>query len=169
MRYDVNKFIRQNILGFSSRSPHIGERIICRRNNWMLTCNGFALTNGLSGIIEDIHRRPMKGGGLAIDFRPDIFKDFGFDDVFMDLIIDFKHLTNESYEDTDSKFNKLEKFEYAYAITVHLSQGSEYPRVLFLDQGFPDPRLTKRARYTAITRASEAITIVHKPQNIIGL
>ena len=53
-----------------------------------------------------------------------------------------------------------EKFEYAYAIAVHLSQGSEYDRVLYFDSFFHDKELTKKARYTAVTRAKKDLTYV---------
>ena len=53
-----------------------------------------------------------------------------------------------------------EKFEYGYAITVYKSQGSEFPRVLYFDSKFRTAELTKRSRYTAITRAREELTIV---------
>jgi exodeoxyribonuclease-5 len=171
MRNNVNQFIRYELLGFHTPEPRLGERVICRKNNWALSCGGFALTNGLSGIITEIHRKPMKGRKLTINFHPDIFDEIEelCNVDFECLDIDYNHLISNNSDDTNILFNKLERFEYAYAITVHLSQGSEYPNVLFLDQGFPDPSLSKKARYTAITRASKSITIVCNPNYYLNM
>ena len=55
----------------------------------------------------------------------------------------------------------IEKFEYAYAITVFSSQGSQWPSVLYLHEDFMfDPEDKKKLMYTAITRASDTIGIV---------
>ena len=57
-------------------------------------------------------------------------------------------------------FEMLEELELAYAITVHKSQGSEYPAVIIpLLQG---PRLlyNRNLLYTAVTRAKKCLTIV---------
>ena len=57
-------------------------------------------------------------------------------------------------------FEMTEELELAYAITVHKSQGSEYPAVIIpLLQG---PRLlyTRNLLYTAVTRAKKCLTIV---------
>ena len=54
------------------------------------------------------------------------------------------------------------KFEYANAITVHSSQGSQYDRILYIDDGFTGSRDTlKKLKYTAISRAAKRIDIVN--------
>ena len=54
----------------------------------------------------------------------------------------------------------LDELELAYAITVHKSQGSEYPAVLI--PLLPGPRLlyNRNLLYTAVTRAKKCLTIV---------
>jgi exodeoxyribonuclease-5 len=53
------------------------------------------------------------------------------------------------------------KFDYAYALTVHSAQGSQYNRVLYIDDGFSgDREIKKKLKYTAITRAIDSIDIV---------
>jgi ATP-dependent exoDNAse (exonuclease V) alpha subunit len=53
-------------------------------------------------------------------------------------------------------------FTYGYALTAHKAQGSEWKNVLVIDQGWVFRSLGIRWRwlYTAITRASEQVTIV---------
>ena len=57
-------------------------------------------------------------------------------------------------------FEMAEELELAYAITVHKSQGSEYPAVIL--PLLPGPRLlyTRNLLYTAVTRAKKCLTIV---------
>lgn len=57
-------------------------------------------------------------------------------------------------------FSQLDELELAYAITVHKSQGSEYPAVILpLSDGMPR-LLTRNLFYTAVTRAKEMVILV---------
>ena len=86
------------------------------------------------------------------------------DSEFEDLLVDSKYIISDYNVRKNYGLTKYEKFEYAYCISTHISQGSEYPRVLFLDENFHDQEMTKKLRYTAITRAKESITIVRSPR-----
>ena len=157
MRASVNDFIRQELKGYRDSNPRIGDKVICRQNNWDLEVDGYYLTNGTSGIITDINRSKLANGYYLMDFHPDYFPD-GVD--FECLKVDAKYLRSNYKDQQNVPRLANEKFEYSYGITVHLSQGSEYDRVLFLDSWFHDAILTKKARYTAITRAKEYVDIV---------
>lgn len=54
----------------------------------------------------------------------------------------------------------LEELEHAYAITVHKSQGSEYPIVIIPAYNAPHMLLTRNMLYTAVTRAERMVIIV---------
>ena len=54
----------------------------------------------------------------------------------------------------------LEELELAYAITIHKSQGSEYPAVLIPLLTGPRQLFHRNLLYTAITRAKKCVTIV---------
>ena len=54
----------------------------------------------------------------------------------------------------------LEELELAYAITIHKSQGSEYPAVIIPLLNAPRPLLNRNLLYTAGTRARKCVTIV---------
>ena len=157
LRANLNQFCRQKLLGYNTRDPRIYDKVICRQNNWSVEKNGFYLTNGTSGLITDIDRSKLGSGYYIMNFQPDYLPS---GEEFRNLHVDSKYLKSDYEEQKNSHRLSNEKFEYAYAITVHLSQGSEYERVLFVDSYFHDPELTKKARYTAITRATERITIV---------
>ena len=59
-------------------------------------------------------------------------------------------------------FGLLEDIEPAYAITVHKSQGSEYPTVIIPAFSAPPMLLTRNLLYTAVTRAQTRVIIVGK-------
>ena len=61
-------------------------------------------------------------------------------------------------------FRQLEELELAYAITIHKSQGSEYPAVVI--PIYPGPRIlmTRNVIYTAVTRAKACVCLVGIPE-----
>ena len=91
------------------------------------------------------------------------------DNQFHNLRIDWKLITtHEPFLNRDNfsmmpwHIKKgLEQFDYGYVITCHKSQGSEYPKVLVIEEML---KATDHARwlYTSVTRASEKLTLVLK-------
>ena len=65
---------------------------------------------------------------------------------------------DERYVNYDNKM--LDELELAYAITVHKSQGSEFPVVILPVSWFPPMLATRNLLYTAITRGKKAVVIV---------
>ena len=63
-------------------------------------------------------------------------------------------------------FKLLDELELAYAITIHKSQGSEYPAVVMpMFQG-PRMLMNRNLLYTAVTRAKSCVTIVGSPRMV---
>ena len=60
----------------------------------------------------------------------------------------------------------LEELELAYAITIHKSQGSEYPAVIIPLLNAPKPLLNRNLLYTAVTRARKCVTIVGSENSV---
>ena len=60
----------------------------------------------------------------------------------------------------------LEELELAYAITIHKSQGSEYPSVIIPLLNAPRPLLNRNLLYTAVTRARKCVTIVGSENSV---
>lgn len=57
-------------------------------------------------------------------------------------------------------FIQLDELEHAYAITIHKSQGSEYPFVIIPAYRYSPKLLTRNLLYTAVTRAQRMVIIV---------
>lgn len=60
-------------------------------------------------------------------------------------------------------FKQLEELELAYAITIHKSQGSEYPAVIIPVHSGPRMLMTRNLLYTAVTRARTCVCLVGLP------
>lgn len=154
-RDDINYHIRHNVLGIQSDLPVMGDKLICRQNNWDRSIEGnIYLTNGMIGHVTDVNRSLASHRYMSINFQPEIS-----DEEFFNLMIDSAYIRKSYDERKEHGFSSYEKFEYGYAVTCHAMQGSSAPRVLYYDQWFHDAELTKKIRYTAITRAEESIDI----------
>jgi len=66
-------------------------------------------------------------------------------------------------------FKELDELELAYAVTIHKSQGSEYPAVILPLLSGPKMLMTRNLLYTAITRARRCVTIVGSAQTFTDM
>ena len=57
-------------------------------------------------------------------------------------------------------FTMMDEVEHGYAITVHKSQGSEYPVVIIPIYSYSSRLLTRNLLYTAVTRAQKMVILV---------
>ena len=160
--------------------PVDGDKIICLRNYWDdSSLNGDALINGTIGILQNSFQTWRE---IPRFVQSDIKK---FDVLVGDLVVPE---TNDVYPMTEmdrqmiitgekccdwrlsyrlgklrQKYGEIvpKEFTYAYAITTHKSQGSEWPKVVVLEEKFPFDK-TEHARwlYTACTRSSEKLVLV---------
>lgn len=177
-RITFNNQMRE-ILGYKGL-PQDGERMICLRNYWddLSESGSSSLVNGTTGKI----RNPFETFRMAPNYvkmrnhKIDIIQgDFIADDgnVFPKVEMDKKMaMTGEFSLDWRESYalGKLapklgnivpREFTFGYAITCHKSQGSEWDKVLVIEEKFPFDK-TEHARwlYTACTRASEKLVLV---------
>lgn len=66
-------------------------------------------------------------------------------------------------------FSQLDEIELAYAITIHKSQGSEYPAVLLPLLSGPKMLMNRNLLYTAVTRARKCVTILGSQEMLDGM
>lgn len=160
LRYEINTLFREHLLDdINPAKLNVGEKIICRKNNWNKSLNdSIYLTNGLSGFVDYVDYAKFDGKKLKLDFRPEFTKK-----SFKNLTIDYEALfADPKVERDENPFDfTMDKFEFANAITTHLSQGSQWDDVLFLKEkmSFMTKETYKKLLYTAVTRAKQRITI----------
>lgn len=159
-RDTLNNHVRNDIFKLNQRLPAYGEKIICRKNNWNIEVNGISLANGLIGSVIneisplDIDRKKKQ---FKVDFKPDMFNG-----VFRDLDCDYEYFIADSNARKflkNNPYSKASKFEYAYAITTHLSQGAQYPSGIYFKEYFRKD-IQSNLDYTGITRFSDFVIMV---------
>ena len=135
---DAKKTEKEN----GNRKFRVGDKVMQVKNNYQLeweiaTKYGLVIDNGLGVFNGDI--------GRVIDINLHTEK----------MKVEFEEKKIVEYP-----FELLEELELAYAITIHKSQGSEYPAVVIpLLQG-PRQLYHRNLIYTAVTRAKKCVTLV---------
>ncbi len=119
-----------------------GDKVMQVRNNYQLEWEivtkynipvekGIGVFNGDMGIIQEISEA---SSALTVEF--------------------------DEHRRVTYSFTGLEELELAYAVTVHKSQGSEYPAVVMPILSGPRMLLNRKLLYTAVTRAKNCVTIL---------
>ena len=119
-----------------------GDKVMQIKNNYQMEWekksrygityeSGTGIYNGDTGVIEEINTFAER------------------------IIVKFEDEKYVSYE-----FKQLDELELAYAITIHKSQGSEYPAVIIPMFTGPRMLMTKNLLYTAVTRAKKCVCMV---------
>ena len=174
-RTELNNYIRGQ-RGFNLNTPEIGDKIISLRNHWQtLSSSGsWALTNGAIGTITDFQvakkQLPFYISSDPVEYMMTNM-ELDDQDTFIDLPIDYQCLTSGTPSLSPKQMYLLGKnenapdppfeFAYAYAITTHKAQGSEWDKVLVFEEGFPfNKEEHKRWLYTAVTRAKEKLVLI---------
>lgn len=118
-----------------------GDKIICRTNSIITSDAGFTLTNGAQGVIKEIKHSELNGTLINCVMHTDELGDFTF--------------VGAAHPERIAPECRPPKIEHAYAITVHLSQGSEWDNVIYV----PSKYMDKARLYTAVTRAKQGVLI----------
>lgn len=177
-RVAINNQMRQ-MLNFGSE-PQDGDKVICLRNYWdCMSENEEPLVNGTIGILQDVFctKRYLPSYAQSVDGKNSIdilvgnfISDSGM--YFSQLEMDKKMVTTGEYSldwKTTFKLNKNPRthdippleFTYGYAITGHKSQGSEWDKVLVIEEKFPFDKIEHaRWLYTTVTRSSSKLVLV---------
>lgn len=175
-RVSLNNQMRE-LLGRTGE-PQDGDKVICLRNYWdNIAANEDPLVNGTIGYLQNSYSSfsqvPMYMGGQRFETTCGNFlSDSGA--LFTNLEMDKKMiLTGEKCCDWKLAYALgknmrtahlvPKEFTYGYAITGHKAQGSEWDKVLVIEEGFPFAR-EEHARwlYTCVTRAAEKLVLIKK-------
>ncbi len=128
-----------------------GDKVMQIRNNYQATWeivgkyniavdSGMGVFNGDMGVIKEIN------------------------EYSQDLIVEFDEKKRVRYP-----FADLDELELSYAITIHKSQGSEYPAVIMPLLGGPRMLLNRNLLYTAVTRAKNTVCILGSSQTVMTM
>lgn len=160
-----NNKIRK-LYGYSGKTPQYGERVICRSNNKDEIVDDINLANGLIGTVVNYPDvSGFDGKTFNMDFLPDILS------TPFNIKVSYKYFT-ASYQQREAikhdRYLEGEKFEFGYAITAHLSQGSQFDNVIVIDEPMMG-NINNRLSYVAITRAKKRLIYVKKKYKKKGI
>ena len=85
------------------------------------------------------------------------------DTGIIEEINDFAETITVNFDEgrmVEYSYKLLDELELAYAVTIHKSQGSEYPAVVIPLLSGPRMLMNRNLLYTAVTRAKKCVTIV---------
>lgn len=122
---------------FGSTVFRTGDRVMQVKNNYRLEYKkadghvGKGVFNGETGVISAVHEDSKK---LTVCYDGERWVEY--------------------------EYIQLDEIELAYAVTVHKSQGSEFPVVIIPMSWFPPALATRNLIYTAVTRGKEKVVIV---------
>lgn len=114
-----------------------GDRVMQIKNNYRLEykkqdgTSGKGVFNGETGIVAAVHSQEQK---LTVCYDGERWVEY--------------------------EYIHLDEIELAYAVTIHKSQGSEFPVVIIPMSWFPPALATRNLIYTAVTRGKEKVIIV---------
>ena len=154
----LNRYIREDIYHITDKEPVVGDKLICRKNDWdRCIDDNFFLINGMIGFVDDIDLEHIKKSYIKLDFKPDFLENY----LFTNVLLDRKYF-HMPYEKKLNYYSDYNLFELGYCITCHLAQGSQYNNVCIVLDSFvwSNKRYRKQWIYTAVTRAIDTITIL---------
>ncbi|MBQ6583388.1 MAG: ATP-dependent RecD-like DNA helicase, partial [Mogibacterium sp.] len=146
---------------YGGRTFREGDKVMQIRNNYMLEWKQYdgdtapEAGHAVPGVAVTGEFRSGRGvfnGDMGIIERID--NDYGRISVRFDDRI-------AVYESEE-----LPELELAYAITVHKSQGSEFPAVVMPMTWFPPMLMTRNLLYTGVTRARQLVVIVGSEERL---
>lgn len=148
-RVKVNKAVRYHL----GRKDvlEVGERIICLSNDRRL-----GVWNGMILTVEEVHPKRSDRVWVVGVVTEDGYKYREFP-VWMGS---FGRVNRMSFEETKT-LRGICIADYAYCVTVHKFQGSEAENILVVDEQCQKWQ-PKRWRYTALTRASDAVRVIKR-------
>ncbi len=151
--YHLNGLLQQHLNPEHESKPEkhtgstifrLGDRVMQIRNDYSLPwtlpddkggwTEGMGVYNGDLGVVMDID---LKAELLTVRF--------------------------DDNRTSEYRFDRLESLEHAYAITVHKSQGTEFPAVVIPLFGVPKALIRRNLLYTAVTRAKKLVVLVGSP------
>lgn len=128
-----------------------GDKVMQIRNNYQLEWEVISRY----GIPVD------KGMGI---FNGDMGRILEINETLSALVVEYDEQRRVTYP-----FSLLEELELCYAVTIHKSQGSEYPAVILPLLSGPKMLFNRNLLYTAITRAKSCVTILGSSETVRGM
>lgn len=165
----------------SAYLPLAGEKLICTLNDWEKPLDKeerFHLVNGIIGVAEEVQesiddlatmefRADFMQESVKVPFDTGIFERGRYRHGYGNRAVTLSNgmVVSEYNAEMLRRFKSVAdepicRFEFAYAVTCHKAQGSEFDFVIVFDESWAFEEERHRWLYTAITRAKEKLLII---------
>ncbi len=128
-----------------------GDKVMQIRNNYQATWE-----------VVGKYNIPVDSGSGVFNGDMGVIKEIN--EYSQDMVVEFDENRRVRYP-----FGDLDELELSYAITIHKSQGSEYPAVIMPILGGPRMLLNRNLLYTAVTRAKNTVCILGSSQTLMTM
>lgn len=128
-----------------------GDKVMQIKNNYQLEWE----------VINRYNMPVDKGTGV---FNGDTGVILSINDFAQTIVVEYEDQKRVEYH-----FSQLDELELAYAVTIHKSQGSEYPAVVMPLLGGPRQLMNRNLLYTGITRAKKCVTLLGSDDTIMEM
>lgn len=150
-RRTINQHIRSQVMGVESPLPVIGDRIVCLRND-----GDTGLLNGSQWDVNGVEQDPTDENKLILSIAA-----AGEKEAYTFQVTAHRQFFLGTEEEIPHyEMREAQSFDYAYALTCHKSQGSQWPSVCIINESDVFKQDRSRWLYTAVTRASEKVTVI---------
>lgn len=129
----------------------VGDKVMQVKNNYQIA---WEILGKYNIVVE-------QGTGI---FNGDMGRIVEISETQSQLVVEFDEAKRVTYP-----FSGLEELELAYAVTIHKSQGSEYPAVILPLLGGSRMLFNRNLLYTAVTRARNCVTILGRSDVVQGM
>lgn len=137
---------------FGDNKFRVGDKVMQIKNNYQIE---WEIKRGRYGIVVD-HGQGIFNGDMGTIREINEFANI--------LTIEF-----DEGRFVDYPFSNIEELELAYAVTIHKSQGSEYPAVILPLLTGPRMLFSRNLLYTAVTRARKCVMILGSEETVRGM
>ena len=161
-----NQAVRKE-LGLKDIYPLKGEKVIGLKNNYFhqIEYQGIPIfpVNGLPSTVINDYKLTKDKKNILLDYKPDFIQDPK--GPYFRTICHSEYFNNYGYNIEKDPFIKddeddLVHLDFGYTLTTARSQGSEYKRVLLLDEYRGPEDIHNKFLYTGITRAMQSVDVV---------
>jgi len=160
-RANLNDLIRSK-LEYKNKIPYPGERVVCLKNN-----HHAGIMNGQIGSVIWVMPEVFGIQRLTTEIDGDYYEVLMAEKCFGEVqytLYDKTGKENDLLEKYALKhgFLRVSYFDYGYVISVHKSQGSEWDKVILIEQRSKhwDDNYYTRWLYTGLTRSKEKLMII---------
>ena len=137
---------------FGDNMFRVGDKVMQIKNNYQIE---WEIKRGRYGIVVD-HGQGIFNGDMGTIREINEFASI--------MTIEF-----DEGRFVDYPFSNIEELELAYAVTIHKSQGSEYPAVILPLLTGPRMLFSRNLLYTAVTRARKCVMILGSEETVRGM